>query len=826
MKDVSVKTDGDSRYLLDDFNLGELLELKNAVTLSGAPLDKNDPAQLLRAIVDINFPIGCLIDYHSSIKPLSSKIPGVFWELVIAAQGRLIVGASTSGTFAVTAGQIAGESTSTDPTVLTADQNPPHQHVHGVAHYANPASPQTVTGSFGSTTLPSAPLRYSTLDTRSSSSKTSPNTNSIGGQPHSHPLDDIKRYGVKYWRRVLKPDSDQGNKNLIFYDGVFVQTVDGDFKFNNANLTSIDPVSASIKFKSVYVLNTDTLYFSDDEGLNYITTLNTPGSDLTSVLHVDDRVYVAGADGLRTSDAGVWVWEHNTSLLSINDLSYHANRLHAATSSETPLAYTIDEISWTASTVPVGVVSCSTVEYSPAADKLYAVAAESTSNFRLLESVDNGDTYTPVFNDNVSTTATDFFGLVHVYESGVMLYATSEGLYKAIGPTSPFTQILPNVCTGMDRTESKVFVATSIGLYVSDDEFETFKITPGVFSALSATDESFEGFIFFKNSNSVSLTRRDLKLVSTMLDGINVKASFSLCDTLFSIDDSNLYVSNDKGENFITAPNLVAAGLTDVFPLGREVYLGGAGGLFISTIDTWSWSNVTTILNITDLDFCAPNMLAATSDNSSLAYSNDFGATWLVATAPTGINGCSAISVTNGKVYATVKNTDSPIVGPRLLVSTDFGVTYNFVSNDNVVSGATDFFGKVFEFASGRIVYATSEGIYTSSAPETAFTLAVNTAANGVTMFKGRLLISCGTDGIYYTDDEGLTFNNFEGDCSAITSDENVYLTTGVDKNLIIDDANYRQYVTANAVFPTIDLTAEDGDTILQDDGELTDLTA
>jgi hypothetical protein len=334
-----------------------------------------------------------------------------------------------------------------------------------------------------------------------------------------------------------------------------------------------------------------------------------------------------------------------------------------------------------------------------------------------------------------------------------------------------------------------------------------------------------EGFIFFRDNGAIELKTKALATVDVFLLGsFDPTAIYSLFDYIFVIDSTSLLLSPDKEFNFSTAPNLVATGLKDVYPLGREIYVAGDDGFHKAEVGVWTWTDVTDVLNITDLDFCAPNLLASTSDSGGVAFSTDFGSSWTFSTLPAGANGVSALSITSGKVYAVLKDTSPTIEGPRLLVSTDNGLTFNFLPNDNVTTSSTDFFGKVYEFESGRIVYATSEGIYTSPDDGEPFLLRISTAANGISRFQERLFISCGEDGIYYSDDEGVTFTQFSGDISLISSDDTVYVTSGIDENLIIDDANFNQFLRIEEESFVTFLTDDQGN-ILTDDSGLNNLT-
>lgn len=333
----------------------------------------------------------------------------------------------------------------------------------------------------------------------------------------------------------------------------------------------------------------------------------------------------------------------------------------------------------------------------------------------------------------------------------------------------------------------------------------------------------FEGNIVFRNGSEVALSDKNLDIVDTFLQGVDVQANYILYNCIFSVDTSTLYFSDDKGLTINQAPNLVASGLSCVYPLGREIYVAGSDGFHKAEVDVWSWTDISTVLNITDLNFCAPNLLASTTDTASLVYSTDNGSTWNNATVPAGVDGCSAISITAGKVYASIQKTDVPLVAPRLLVSLDMGQTYSYLSSDLVTTDSTDFFGKVYEFSGGRIIYATSIGIYVAESGSD-FILKINSAANGIAKFENRVYISTVSDGIYYTDDQGVTFTNFLVSSSAISADDNCYVVQNPGGILIIDDANYNQFVIQSVAEPIAYLTDDSGN-ILTDDPLTNQLT-
>mgnify|MGYP000205018419 CR=1 FL=1 len=149
----------------------------------------------IKLLIDMVYPVGSLfVDSSNSTIPPGQDIQGIHWVEETAAQGSLLVGYSPIGDWAVLPGQSAGSSQTTQPHQLTSAELPAHSHAQGEVferHYHFNLS---------NITMPDSEIYR---DGKLEASRNFPLTSTVGGdQPHIHTLANLKRYGVKIWKRV------------------------------------------------------------------------------------------------------------------------------------------------------------------------------------------------------------------------------------------------------------------------------------------------------------------------------------------------------------------------------------------------------------------------------------------------------------------------------------------------------------------------------------------------------------------------------------------------------------------------------------------------
>ena len=150
--------------------------------------DGSDPL-LVKAIVDISHPIGIVIlDTSGVLTPPGQGIAGIVWSEETSANGRILMGHSASGDWAVEVGSASGSITVTDP--MTLSNLIEHNHEIG------PLSPTVglldETGGTG--------ISFNSGTSGKISVNSVQNTGS--SSPSGISLTGLKRFGVKLWKRT------------------------------------------------------------------------------------------------------------------------------------------------------------------------------------------------------------------------------------------------------------------------------------------------------------------------------------------------------------------------------------------------------------------------------------------------------------------------------------------------------------------------------------------------------------------------------------------------------------------------------------------------
>ena len=149
----------------------------------------------VRIIIDAVYPVGSVfIAGDADLIPPGQGIEDIQWVEDIGAQGSLIMGYSSTGDWAVALGTSAGGSQTTDPHQLTMDEMANHAHAQAEAFQRS--------YNFGLSTV-SVPSVEVFRNGKNSGPRYLPFTGVVGNdQPHTHTLKELKRYGIKIWKRV------------------------------------------------------------------------------------------------------------------------------------------------------------------------------------------------------------------------------------------------------------------------------------------------------------------------------------------------------------------------------------------------------------------------------------------------------------------------------------------------------------------------------------------------------------------------------------------------------------------------------------------------
>lgn len=177
-------------------------ELLNVVLGAGIAPEELDQNQLTKAIIDLTVPVGTVRKRIIDGPPATHGLLGVTWELLTDAEGHVAVGASSEGVWAVAPGESGGtldETTAT--TSLTEEQAGLHFHL---APFSTFISSNETASLFGKTPTIHGSLFTSPLDFfETFREPIYPKTGVSGsGTPHSHPLPNLRRFGINFWRRV------------------------------------------------------------------------------------------------------------------------------------------------------------------------------------------------------------------------------------------------------------------------------------------------------------------------------------------------------------------------------------------------------------------------------------------------------------------------------------------------------------------------------------------------------------------------------------------------------------------------------------------------
>jgi hypothetical protein len=137
------------------------------------------------AFIKTAYPVGCLfMDGNGTLVPPGQGESGIVWTEVTAAQGKLLVGHSATGDWAVAPGAAAGTISTTDPHLLSLDEIPAHNHSYDTGFAGGESNDGTGND----------PNRKTA---------TQVNTGAAGGgQTHTHGLTGLLRFGIKIWQRT------------------------------------------------------------------------------------------------------------------------------------------------------------------------------------------------------------------------------------------------------------------------------------------------------------------------------------------------------------------------------------------------------------------------------------------------------------------------------------------------------------------------------------------------------------------------------------------------------------------------------------------------
>lgn len=194
MKDVEAKNTG-SEYSASDYMNLTRNELRNTVLNSGQSLNIDDQSQLFRAIHNLCYGIGDIMETDGAPPP-TNGIAGIVWRELTEAEGALLVGAGGDSALSATLGDPAGGDIGrVGGHELTLSEMPAHDHISGLPLVTSTGDPPP---SFGVAILTPTPAIGDTSGATNVGSLTS---SSGTGAAHEHTLSELKRYGVKLWVR-------------------------------------------------------------------------------------------------------------------------------------------------------------------------------------------------------------------------------------------------------------------------------------------------------------------------------------------------------------------------------------------------------------------------------------------------------------------------------------------------------------------------------------------------------------------------------------------------------------------------------------------------
>lgn len=213
----------------------------------------------------------------------------------------------------------------------------------------------------------------------------------------------------------------------------------------------------------------------------------------------------------------------------------------------------------------------------------------------------------------------------------------------------------------------------------------------------------------------------------------------------------------------------------------NHLYAGSWGaGLWRTTNEGISWSQVYNIINIVSLAIFNSNILLGGSMQYGIHYSTDDGNTW----APSGLNGKNVLSIAvkDNLVFASFSGATPPRSG--VMVSSDTGATWSLCFNKTVrllVSG-----NKIFAGADTGLYVSTNNGqnwiLYGLNTFEV-----LSLGKSGSYLFAGT------NDGIFRSTDDGVSwtrvYNSTQG-ITTITGNGSVVYAGGVSGGLIYSTNN------------------------------------